>query len=269
MHILTGLPRAGSTLLCNILNQNPKFKATSTSTLCKLLTSVSNLASTSFEYKAELDRDKNGATERLVRTLKAMVENWHNTDKVIFDKSREWSHHILMLRQLYPDCKVICMVRDLRNVFASIEKQHRKSPVFDSAVNATQKTIETRGDTMFAKDGLIGHPLEGINDLRQRNHNGVLFVQYETLVKNPQLVMDKIYELIGEEPFKHDFDNVKNTAEEPDGFYLHKFPHKGEGKVVEQDKREWEKFVSQDIADGIMNNFSPYNQYFGYEEVNK
>ena len=42
VHFISGMPRSGSTLLCNILNQNPRFHATGTSGVLDLLLLVRN-----------------------------------------------------------------------------------------------------------------------------------------------------------------------------------------------------------------------------------
>ncbi len=42
IHFVAGLPRSGSTLLCNILNQNPKFHATATSGILDIVLAIRN-----------------------------------------------------------------------------------------------------------------------------------------------------------------------------------------------------------------------------------
>ena len=42
------------------------------------------------------------------------------------------------------------------------------------------------------------------------------FVEYHDLVSNPQEEMNKIYEFIGEKPYTHNFNNLKNQNREAD-----------------------------------------------------
>jgi sulfotransferase len=77
MNVICGLPRSGSTLLCNILNQNPKFWASSTSTLPQLLGTSINVWSNSLEMKGELVTDREGTEKKLHRSLKAFCDAWH------------------------------------------------------------------------------------------------------------------------------------------------------------------------------------------------
>jgi len=122
INVITGLPRAGSTLLCNILNQNPKLYATSTSELPLFLSQITKAWTNSVDVKNELNIDRKKTEDKMERTMRAYIEAWHKSDKLVFDKSRGWSNNILMLHKLYPKAKVIVMIRDLRDVFASVEK---------------------------------------------------------------------------------------------------------------------------------------------------
>jgi hypothetical protein len=101
-------------------------------------------------------------------------------------------------------------------------------------------------------------------DLIRRKPKGVIYIHYETFSQNPKVAMERIYSELEEEKFEHDFDNIKNTAIDCDGHYLHKYPHKGEGKVTPCDPNELQKYISPDLAQTIMKQFSQYNQTFGY-----
>jgi sulfotransferase len=266
MHIITGLPRSGSTLLCNILNQNPKFWATSTSALSRLCANIVNNWSTSVEIKGDLASDRESTETRLVRSLRAFCDAWHERDdgrSVIFDKSRGWVHHILMVRKVYPDCKILLVIRDLKEIFASIEKQHQKNPLFDEAQNPQMKTIMGRAQAMFSNQGIVGGPLNGIYDILNRKL-GVSIVRYEQLADRPAAMMKEIYEYLEEELFEHDFEDIENTATDPDAFYLHKFPHDGSGKVEPPPINAWEHFVSPQVANHITTSHAFFNHFFGY-----
>jgi len=266
LNVITGLPRAGSTLLCNILNQNPKFWATSTSPLAGIINGMVHNISNAVEIKSLLNTKKVETEQRIKNSILAFVESWHEqkSREVIFDKSRAWSLNSLAFKKLYPDSKIIVMVRDLRNVFASIEKQHQKNPLLDDAQNAIQKTVFDRANRMFGDQGLIGGPILGIEDLIRRKPPGVIYVQYESMAANPSEVFEKIYTELNETLFEHNFENIENTAEDPDGFYLNKYPHIGAGKVEASDPNEWRQYFSPDLANTIMNRFQNYNRFFGY-----
>jgi sulfotransferase len=265
------MPRSGSTLLCNILNQNPRFFASNTSPMAQTVRSISGLWSKSPEVKSELINDKEGTTRRMVNSVRALVESWYEgKGEVIFDKGRFWNLNGTILRQLFPDAKMIICVRDLRTIFASVEKQHEKNPMLDEAGNPTEITKYNRAHRMFSPNGLLGQQIMGISDLLHRNLRGpngkpiVYAIQFESFAQNPQMVMDRIYTALGEEPFEHDFENVqKSYPTDVDGLYNDKYPHEGVGKVQPPDD-DWQKYVPADIAKLIMAKFPDYNRTFGY-----
>ena len=263
-HVICGLPRSGSTLLCNVLNQNPRFYASSTSVLPQTLAALSQLWSNSAEIKSELARDKEATEARLNNAVMALIDAWHPRDMVVFDKSRAWAHNALPLKRLYPEARIIVTVRDLRSIFGSIEKQHQLNPILDHAANPLEKEIYTRADQMFSPEGMIGLTVRGVLDLQRRNLPGTIVIQYETFAENPQLVMDRLYAELGEEPYRHDFETVENTASDLDALYLNKFPHEGAGKVQRIERDEWRQYVPQDVAGLIMQHNGAFNQAFGY-----
>jgi len=213
-----------------------------------------------------LDRRKKETDERVMRSVRAFVTEWHKDHDrpVIFDKSRGWSFHSLLLRQLFPQTRLLVTVRDLKTVFASCEKQHQRTAMYDDAQKPVGRTILARYQGMFSADGMIGGPLNGVMDLVRRDQKHVLFIQYEAFASDPKGTMARVYNHLGEDEFEHDFDDVKNTSEDPDGLYMHKFPHTGSGKVKEPDLQEWVEFVPRDIAKDIAHNAAFFNDTFGY-----
>ena len=89
--------------------------------------------------------------------------------------------------------------------------------------------------------------------------------RYEEFIEEPIIGMERIYKFINEDFYKHDFDNIKNTAIDLDyGHYLGKYPHQGNGKIKKTNNKEWTQYISNDIANNIMGRYPMYNQKFGY-----
>jgi sulfotransferase len=268
VHVITGLPRSGSTLLCNILNQNPLFKATSTSPLSGAVTVLIHHCSNSPEVKGMLEKENEIAKARIESSIRAFCDAWLLSQsggaEVVFDKSRAWSAQSMVLRAIYPDAKIILTVRDLRNIFASIEKQNKKFPLLDYANSVNEKTAFSRYQQMFSADGLVGSCLNGIDDMVNRKIKDVFYVNFETLASTPEDAMRSIYDFLEFPYYDHDFENVENTAEDPDYLYLDKFPHEGSGKVKPADPQEWSKHISNELASMIHQNHINFQRRFGY-----
>jgi len=263
MNVIGGLPRSGSTLLCNVLNQNPEFHASSTSCLPAMVASLNSLWSQVPEIKGGLLHDADQIKHRMYMSQRAMCDAWytHEPGKLVFDKSRGWNNIVMPFQKIFPGGKVIICLRDLRDMFASIEKQHRKNPLLD--VFPADAGITQRAQGMFGPKGMFGTCLRGIKDIIDRRLD-VYWLRYEDFSEHPGQTMQRIYAYLGiEECFEHDFDNVLNVAEDPDFLYLEKYPHQGDGRI-EKRESEWRKFMSPDLAKGIMDGHKWYNTVFGY-----
>ena len=130
----SSLPRAGSTLLQNILGQNPDFYVTPTSGVLELLYAARSNYSNDVAFKAQNpELMKKGWLNFCNQGLMGFY-NGVTTKKYVMDKSRGWGIHYDFLNSFYPNPKIVCMVRDLRSIYASMEKNFRKNPEKDSGI---------------------------------------------------------------------------------------------------------------------------------------
>jgi len=216
----SSLPRSGSTLLQNILAQNPDFYTTPTSGLLELLYRARNGYSDSPEFKAQ---DSDLMKLAFMGFCRGGLEGYFNniTDKkYIVDKSRAWGVNYDFVNMFYKDPKIVCMLRDPRDVFASMEKNYRKNPHVNSGIviNPELKgtTVEKRVD-IWATTPPVGISFDWLKDMiSQKIHKKILFVKYEDLTKNPHKEMDKVYDFFEVDRFQHDFDNVQQITQEDD-----------------------------------------------------
>lgn len=264
MNIICGLPRSGSTLLCNILNQNPRFHATSTSPLVTCFGALLGHLSRSIEIKGELGQDRQAVERKVKRSVKAFCDSWHRDQagKEVFDKNRGWLHNIIPLLEIYPDAKIIVTVRDLRDVFASIEKQHRRSGLFREEMVPLKANLADRLERMFNADGLIGTPLLGIKDCLLRQLP-VHFMRYEDWSADPKAAFNKLYCFLLEDEFEHDFENVINTSTDPDHMMLYKYPHEGSGQVKPA-MGSWKDYMREEVGVQIITLFEWFCKEFDY-----
>lgn len=212
------MPRSGSTLLANILNQNPRFWATPTSGLCPLLLGVQQAWNEIPELNAS------STVEDKIRTLLGMVDGFHSgvSQPVIFDKSRIWvSAFELMENILGRKPKMLVTYRDIPSILSSCEKLFRRelaSPQSTAKPGQSMETIE--GRLAYWSDGaqLVGGTYNKIRDCVTRGHRASLhFVNFDNLTTRPKETMQAVYGFLGEEYFSgHDFDNVAQSTHEND-----------------------------------------------------
>lgn len=74
-YFISGLPRSGSTLLCNILAQNPRFYVSATSGILDVMFGVRNQWDKLIEFRAMASEQSEVAK---VRVLRGILESYYS-----------------------------------------------------------------------------------------------------------------------------------------------------------------------------------------------
>ena len=221
-HFISGLPRSGSTLLCNVLMQNPRFWASATSGILDVMFGVRNQWDKLIEFRA-MDPAESDAAK--LRVLRGILDAYYaDVDRpVIFDKSRGWLAYLEMAEAvLEREVRVLVPVRDLRDVLASFELLWRKTSatrqMAQEPANYFQfQTVEGRCEVWCRADQPVGLAYNRVKDALARGFRDRMhFVEFEKLTRNPKRTMRRVYEFLGEEYFDHDFDHVEQVTFEND-----------------------------------------------------
>src|SRR5215469_14147188 len=110
IHLISGLPRSGSTLLCALLRQNPRFVASMSSPVASLVGALMPKMSSASEFAVFFD----DARRRTI--LRAVFDGYYAElppGHVVFDTNRTWTGRIAMLADLFPEARIICCVREI------------------------------------------------------------------------------------------------------------------------------------------------------------
>lgn len=222
IYFISGLPRSGSTLLANILAQNPRFHAGATSGLIEIMFSVRNQWDKLPEFQA-MPEPLSKARKRLV--LRSILFGYYGRirQSVIFDKSRGWLAHIEMLNAILPQpAKIIVPIRDLRDILASFEKLWRAASaerqIAGEGKNYFQfQTVAGRCQFWMRPDQPVGLAYNRLKDAVHRGHSpSMLPIPYEYLTQKPQSAMRDIYSFLGEPFYQHNFNHVEQVTIEND-----------------------------------------------------
>lgn len=215
IHFISGLPRAGSTLLSAVLAQNPRFRANMSGPVASFVTALLGRMGPDNEYTVFLDE----AQKRAI--LKGLFENYYtaDADNVVFDTNRTWCSKMPLLTELFPEAKVIACVRETSWVIDSVESLIRRntfdvSKLFNPDAAAT---VFARAEALSRGDGMVGFAMNALKEAfyGKQAHN-LMLLRYETLTSRPADALKAVYEFIGEKPFAHDFDNLEFDATEFD-----------------------------------------------------
>lgn len=216
-HFISGLPRAGSTLLAALLRQNPRFHAGMTSPVGALFNGLLNQFSAGSEYGPTITQ-----TQRR-RLVQGLFDSYYADEKdkdIIFDTNRLWCAKLPALMDLYPQAKVIACVRNVAWIMDSIERLYRANPFENTKLyndDVERNTVYSRVETLAQRNRLVGFAWAALKEAYYSEHaKSLLLIEYDLLAEAPDKVMRLIYEFLGEPWFGHDFENVQYDAPEFD-----------------------------------------------------
>ena len=233
IYFVAGLPRSGSTLLTNLLAQNPNIHVTPTSGIIAMLVAVRNGWDQNEAFRA-MDRKQSEATK--ARVLRAMLQAYFADVEapVCIDKNRFWCEFLEMAAALVGGrdrVKVLVTVRDLRDVIASFERLYRNTAALgqlpqEGALELKFKTALGRVGVFIDDAQPVGRAYNAIRDAVTRGWLSCMhFVEYDDLTGDPHKTLQGIYEFLGEQPYQHDFNNVQQVTIEDDFVYGFKDLH--------------------------------------------
>ncbi|PWC56084.1 sulfotransferase [Azospirillum sp. TSO22-1] len=235
---IAGLPRAGSTLLCQLLAQHPEVDCEGhSSPLCNALLMLRRFLSDDDFMLAQLDAQFDRSYANLRNAMRGFLHGWHAASgkSVVVDKNRGWLHSIDLLLHLDPDARLLIPIRELGQIYGSIEAQHQQTILLDFADHLADFDRLGRADQLFAGDKVIGAPLASIRavgDLPQEVRNRLYFVKFEDLMRNPAGVMSAVFAWLGLPPHDIDWKTLAVAPHESDSHYRFKYPHRRRDRLV-------------------------------------
>lgn len=197
LYFISGLPRAGSTLLSAILNQNPRFYSGPTSPVVKTMYKL-----TEFFNNDELFL----AYPKVNETEKYIVDfiKYYYADinqEIIFDKNRFWTEIIDTIKNYFKiEPKIICTVRDIAEIYTSIQNTK----------------LKLDHELLTPNDNLIVGPYKALKDAFTKHRELIHIVEYNSLVNNPKETMIDIYKFLGENYYQHTFNSIEQQYKEND-----------------------------------------------------
>ena len=225
-YFMAGLPRAGSTLLSTLLNQNPRFYSGPSSPVLGAMYATHDNFLGNELYTGYPKPDQ------VNEIVGSVIRHWYSDveQEVIFDKNRAWCARVPFIEgYIGQQAKIIVPVRRVDEILTSlltmvhrntfVEGQPRINFVDEQLVKSNIPiSDETRCQYLLTSQG--GIVWESLNAAKMGVDEGYgdkfLFVDYNELVEDPQRELNDIYEFLGEEPFEHTFDGLSNEYREDD-----------------------------------------------------
>jgi len=267
LHLIAGLPRSGSTLLCNLLNMNKGFHATATSPVIDM---IRNMRSTFSHNPTFKTHNRLELLEPMRRGMKGFIDGYYGDKDIVFDKCRGWTNNLMLLDEIlgHKETKVIWTYRDPIEVVSSIEKRYQDTILLENSDEATGgdfSTLESRCNNYINDGGLVARPVWLLDDAYNMGYSDrILIIKYGDLTHNPQMVLNQIHDFLGEEHYpygQNGFEDLKQSTHEFDGLYNYKFMHTIKEGGVTYKKHEVK--LTPKIIESINTRFTWINDIVG------
>lgn len=209
---ISGLPRTGSTLLTSILYQNPLIHTEGNSALCQLM--WDNYVSCLHNCNQQLRANNKSNMDQFIIPNIPFIYYKDIERPIIIDKCRSWTlkdNINLIEKYISPDYKIIVLIRPIDDIMKSFMKLYLKNKVY-SEEKLSKLLIPNSEPLMRSLNGVLYSKINNFN-------NNFIFIHYDDLINKPEKTLKKIYEFIGLDEFKHDFNNIVNYFPENDEVY--------------------------------------------------
>lgn len=273
LHFCSGLPRTGSTVLMNILQQNPEIFTTSTCALTGLLKDHVLQKSRVREHFQAMSADQ--ADDAMYGFVRAGTKGWYEglTDKpIVISKNREWPS----LAHLFPESKFVACVRDLRDIVESFDKINSNIKALHSYGNNgslyKSMTEQEKYNYYFHEGNAVSYSLYNdlpkLMELFKIDPNRVLFIRYEDFLLDPHYFLNKVYSFLNIDYcyYNHDLNNIQQSSlyEHDHAYYRERTSHKVKPSFVKW--KEPVRKLSDEFHSNVINNHKWFYEGF-YPEV--
>jgi hypothetical protein len=245
---LCGMPRAGNTLLSSILNQNKDIASSGHTPLSAIFLYFNDLKKQDIYTNFLNEKSFNNLEKELLNNY---YKDWKQS--TIIDRGYWGKKGILeILKNIYGDkLKIIFLKRDLIEVLASFIDWSNKNK--NSFLNKHFLNVEQKCNFLMDKEGIIQYQLDCYDNLiKPENKKLVKFIEYDNLIKNPEKIINEIYNFLNIKKFKHDFKKLNQLNindikynDESFGDNLHTIKTKG----ITKTKRNIKDIIPKIIID--------------------
>lgn len=192
---------------------------------------------------SQLDAAFEASYAHLACAMRGFLRNWYHDcgDRVVVDKNRAWLHAVELLLHIEPEARLIVCLRELGQVYGSIEAQHQRTILVDFIDHLADFDRFGRADMLFAKDKSIGAPLislHAVPDLPKAAQERLYFLRFEDLMDHPMKCLSHITTWLGLPPCALDPNKLSIGIRESDSHYHMKYPHVQSERILQPERHD-------------------------------
>lgn len=251
---MSGLARAGNTLLSSILNQNPNIYATGKSANVEIMHRIFDIKETDLhkEYPQDFGVDN---------ILNTYFTNFYSDiDKDYIIERGEWitPYNLNILRQYCPnEIKIIVMVRNIEDVIKSFLGVCERNPNYyiNEQYELNKNNLMYKDEIDFKVDMIMSNQhnvnmLSSIQNLEPSKE--IMFVDYDNFISNVDETINNIYTFLNIDTYIHNFSNIKQLQGYNDEYFYNDTHTIQTNKIKKRD-------LKIELPDYIIEKYSKYN----------
>lgn len=276
IHFCGGMPRAGSTVLMNILQQHPNIFTTGTCALSDLIQHHVLVKSRFREQFQAMSVEQ--ADKALHGFVMSGVQGWFGalTNKpIVVSKNRNWSG----VFHMFKDSKYIVMIRDLRDIIESVEKLNSKTLALHTVDTQSHSIVYGMSESEKlhyylkgnnAISGALHTEVPRMMEWFKKDPSRVMFIRYEDLTKDPVYILNKINSFLGlptELWYTYNLDNIQQSElyEHDNAYFCERTSHTVMPQF--QQYKDPKRTLSDSFHNSVMKHMSWYYEAFYPNEL--
>ena len=265
----SSMPRSGSELLQVILHQNPNIYGSPTSPLNSFVVNMREVMQHP-EVKSQPEELMRNA---FVQGSLYFFQGYYDsiTDRpIVCDKCRQWMYDYSLLSEIiHKTPYMFCMIRDLRDVFTSMEMNWRKNRHLpcgpDNPQTLQNMTLRERVGS-WSHNHPVGYSAQRLKGAEEQGFTkDIYFIRYEDFTRNPDDCLRGLYDYLELPYFQHDYKNIIKEVEE-DHRWHGPFGNHDVQKELKPSVSRYKEILGDDIGNEIISGFEWFYQMF-YPEV--
>lgn len=200
--------------------------------------------------------------------MRGLIEGYYSAEitagKTVWEKSRAWVGYFRLLDDIFGERqKIVCCVRDIREIVTSFEMLWRHSqltrPDHKGPAFVECATIEGRVHHCLAMDTILGQSIARLRDCLQADPDRLLIVPYNALTRHPLEVMRQLHSDLGLPEPTIDAKNVDQVTKEDDDIWGLSGLHSVRTSVAPKADR-WPEILPPRLAAWIDHEFRDINE---------
>lgn len=247
-----------------LLAQNTNLYVSPTSELINVLVQARNTWTTLDGFRAQgVQALKPRISNMLAGIMQGFYRNELSMGMSIIDKNRAWPAYIELVEEiLQREIRIICPIRDLKDIVASFEMLRRENPLTaPHGVDADyiqQQTMLGRAQNLLSPSGVVGIAIRRMIDANERGlRSRLIYVDFKKFMAQPSQTVAMLQLELGLDPVAADLENIEASDDVSRDYDVWGLPLHKVRKTIKSPLKQWQDVLTREVGDWIDSQFPP------------